>query len=415
MAEQLRHRGQRAVQRLVEHAPGSGGLALWMAHRDDDAQAAAVANDGRGIVYGPAFEALPLARQTGWVAHQVLHVALRHVQRFDALQRRTGDADLELFNLCADAIVNSALSHLDWLALPADAPRLQTLLARVLALDTTDEQALLDWDVERLYQAVDDRDDGGGRRGEPRRDGPRAAALRRLGHGHRRDLQPGAGEAPEAEAEAAREWAERLARAHAGDGDVSLLRALLADLPRVHTPWEQVLRTQMAHALSRRPGPSWSRPARSWIASQGRAGPHRRRPWEPGTATDTRAPRVVLVVDSSGSIDDTLLGRFRREMQALVRRLEAALTVVVGDDAVREVLHHAPGRGRLPEVRPTHGGGTHFEPLLAEAARHRPDLVVVLTDLDGPAGPRPSVPVLWAVPPAHADAPCPFGRKLVLR
>jgi hypothetical protein len=415
VAEPLRHRGQRAVLRLVEHAPGSGGLALWMQHRDDDDLAAAVANDGRCIVYGPGFETLTLARQTGWVAHQVLHVALRHVQRYDALQQRTGDADLELFNLCADAIVNSALSHLDWLALPADAPRLQTLLARVLGTDITDEQALLAWDVERLYQAVDDREDQGGRRGEPRRDGPRAAAVRRLGLGQKRDLQPGAGEAPEAEAEGAREWADRLARAHAGDGQVSLLRVLLADLPRVHTPWEQVLRVQMARALSRRPGPSWSRPARSWIACQGRAGPHRRRPWEPGTATDTRAPRVVLVVDTSGSVDDALLGRFRREMQALVRRLEAALTVVVGDDAVREVLHHAPGRGRLPEIRPAQGGGTDFAPLLAEAARHRPDLAVVLTDLDGPAGPRPPMPVLWAVPPAHADAPCPFGRKLVLR
>ncbi len=403
------------MQRLVERAPGTGGLALWMQQQDDDGLPAPVATDGRRIVYGPAFETLPLPRQTGWVAHQVLHVALRHAQRFAALQRRTGDADLELFNLCADAIVNSALSHLDWLALPPDAPRLQTLLERVLAQSASDEQALRVWDVERLYQAVDDRDDDGGRRGQPRRDGPRAAALRRLGEGQRRDLLPGAGEAPEAEAEAAREWAERLARAHAGDGEVSLLRALLADLPRVHTPWEQLLRTQMARALSRRPGPSWSRPSRSWIASQGRAGPHRRRPWEPGTATDTRAPRVVLVIDISGSIDDALLGRFRVEMQALVRRLEAALTVVVGDDAVREVQHFDPGRGHLPEIRPRHGGGTDFAPLLAEAARHRPDLAVVLTDLDGPAGPRPPMPVLWAVPPSCADAPCPFGRKLVLR
>ena len=31
------------------------------------------------------------------------------------------------------------------------------------------------------------------------------------------------------------------------------------------------------------------------------------------------------------------------------------------------------------------GGGTDFTPLLEEAARHRPDLTVVLTDLEGPA------------------------------
>lgn len=413
MAEQLRHRGQRAVQRLVEYAPGSGGLALWMQHRDDDEQPQAIATDGHGLIYGAAFAGLPLAQQTGWVAHQVLHVALRHVQRYDDLQRRIGDADLELFNLCADAIVNSALGHLGWLELPPNAPRLDKVLERVLKEKLGEEQALLQWDVERLYRAVDDRRDKGDR--GQRQDGPRAQQMRQMGKDTERDLVPGADESPEGEAEAAREWAERLARAHAGDGALSLLRTLLADLPRVHTPWEQVLRAQMAHALSRRPGPSWSRPARSWIANQGRAGPDRRRPWEPGTATDTRMPRVVLVIDASGSIDDRLYGRFKLELGALVRRLEARLTIVVGDDAVREVFDHEPGRGELPEIRFDRGGGTDFAPLLAEAARHRPDLTIVLTDLDGPAGHRPRAPVLWAVTEAHANATCPFGRKIVLR
>jgi hypothetical protein len=52
------------------------------------------------------------------------------------------------------------------------------------------------------------------------------------------------------EAEAAREWCERLQRAHAGDGAYSILRTLLADLPRLRTPWEQALRTQLAHGHS---------------------------------------------------------------------------------------------------------------------------------------------------------------------
>ena len=53
--------------------------------------------------------------------------------------------------------------------------------------------------------------------------------------------------------------------------------------------------------------------------------------------------------------------------------------------------------------------------MLEEAARHAPDSVVVLTDLDGPARFRPRCPVIWAVTEAHADAAEPFGRKLVLR
>jgi hypothetical protein len=52
--------------------------------------------------------------------------------------------------------------------------------------------------------------------------------------------------------------------------------------------------------------------------------------------------------------------------------------------------------------------------LLQEADRHRPDIGIVLTDLDGPVAFKPRWPVLWAVPEANATAVPPFGRKLVL-
>jgi hypothetical protein len=67
------HRGLDAVTHLLEHAPGTGGLALWMAHRDldddPDRGVALVQTDGRTLFYAPAFEDLPLPRQVGWVAH----------------------------------------------------------------------------------------------------------------------------------------------------------------------------------------------------------------------------------------------------------------------------------------------------------------------------------------------------------
>jgi len=412
---QYRHRGLRAVQKLVEHAPSSGGLALWMHHHDVDAadDKRPVWTDGKAIHYPPAFEKLPLALQTGWVAHQMLHVSLRHVQRYAELKRRLGDADLELFNRCADAIVNSALGHLRWLELPKHALTLERLLKQALQIDATAEQALLEWDVERLYRAVDDRKDG---RDGQREDGPKAAATRQAGAKEEPDLQPAPNDDsnPEGEAEDAREWAERLTRAHAGDGAHSILRTLLGDLPRVHTPWEQVLRTQLARALSKRPGPSWSRPARSWLANQGKVG-GRRMPWEPGTGHEKRTPRLALVVDVSGSIDGHLVERFVREVDAITRRLEAPFTLVVGDDEVRRVEHCKPGRGDWSGLTREGGGGTDFTPLIEEAERHRPDLTVVLTDLEGPANLKPRAPVLWAVTEAHAAAQPPFGRLLVLR
>jgi len=444
VAEPGDHRGTRAIQRLVEYAPSSGGLALWVHHHDDRAEyadhdnAAAdpkaeeqteesdspVWTDGQTLHYSPAFAELPLDQQTGWVAHQVLHIALRHPQRFLQMQQRLGDVDLRLFNICADAIVNSALSHLGWLALPEGAVSLPPLLAATLALEQDTDTALAQWDVERLYRTLDDRSPPSRAAQSRRRDGPRAARTRAYGGQGRLDLrpQPGLQTAPEVDAEQSREWTERLQRAHAGDGAHSILRGLLADLPRTRTPWEQVLRTQVARALSQQPDVSWSRPSRSYLANQGRlrgngGGPPRRMPWEPGFSATRAVPRLVLVVDVSGSIETDLMQRFAREIEALARRLAAALVLVVGDDRVQQVLHHRPGKGSVGNVLlglRFEGGGTDFTPLLQEADTHRPDLVVVLTDLDGPARMRPHCPVLWAVAEAHAQAVAPFGRKLVL-
>ena len=129
-----RHRGTRAIQRMVEFAPSTGGLALWVRHVDlpQDAGASAIATDGNVLYYGTDFDLLPLAEQTALVAHEVLHIALRHPQRLLDLRQVVGDVDLRLFNICADAIVNSTLSHLAWLTLPRASVFLETLVAIAL-------------------------------------------------------------------------------------------------------------------------------------------------------------------------------------------------------------------------------------------------------------------------------------------
>jgi hypothetical protein len=421
-----RHRGTRAIQRMVEFAPSTGGLALWVRHVDlaQDARAPALATDGYTLYYGPDFDRLALAEQTGLIAHEVLHIALRHPQRLAELRQLMGDVDPQLFTVCADAIVNSTLGHLAWLALPSTAVFLDRLVAVALSERESEDEALLHWDVENLYRAIDDRRIGarGGLQNNRREpgtaaveDGPRAAQVRLLGADTPADLiaaqNPAA--APEFEAEEARTWSERLLRAHAGDGAHSMLRTLIADLPRTRTPWEQVLRVRLAHSLAPKPGISWSRPSRSYIANRGRAGRHRL-PWTPGFTSLTPAPHLVVIVDVSGSIGAALLEKFAREIESITRRQEAGLVLIIGDDAVRKVIRFAPGRADLRGIEFIGGGGTDFTPLLQEAEKYRPDVVVVLTDLDGPAHCRPAWPVIWAVPEAHASRPHPFGRKLMI-
>jgi hypothetical protein len=142
------HRGTRAIQRMVEFAPSTGGLALWVRHVDLPEQAPAIATDGNAVFYGQHFERLPLGEQTAWVAHEILHIALRHPQRLAELRRVVGDVDLQLFNICADAIVNSTISHLTWLTLPSSSVFLDKLVAVALSEKQSVETALLHWDVE---------------------------------------------------------------------------------------------------------------------------------------------------------------------------------------------------------------------------------------------------------------------------
>ena len=444
------HRGVRAIQRMVEFAPSTGGLALWVRHQNlGDGDFPAVMTDGNTVFYGSAFDRLGLLEQTGLVAHEVLHIALRHPQRALDLGRLLGDVDMQLFNICADAIVNSTLAHLNWLRLPASSVFLEQMLAHALDLQQDVETALLEWDVERLYRSIDDRrvqqesgreragrsGGSGGKAsdsptvggsspqqtGEPLRpsardDGPRAARARELGGKIEPDLMPSADAdtSPELEAEQAREWSERILRAHAGDGDFSMLRALIADLPRTRTPWRQVLRTRLAKGLSRKPALSWSRPTRSYIANQGRGGPNRRLPWEPGFCANRTEPKIAIIVDVSGSIDDDLMQIFATEIAAISRRQEAGLVLVIGDDRVRRVEVFKPGRFDLDDIDFAGGGGTDFTPLLERADQYRPDIAVVLTDLQGPARFQPNWPVIWAVPESHALALPPFGQLLAL-
>ena len=178
------HRGTRALQRMIEYAPGCGALALWARHEDLDADAEAagaspVATDGHALFYAAAFETLPLDLQTGWVARCVLHIALRHPQRLGSMRQRLGDVDERLYTLCADAIVASTLAPVAWLRLPDDGPMLEQLLATALRTEVSAEAALQQWDVESLYTALDDRSRRVGRQGR----GSDALHQRNIQHG----------------------------------------------------------------------------------------------------------------------------------------------------------------------------------------------------------------------------------------
>lgn len=416
-------RARPALVRLATEDPALGALALWCAHRDAPEGFAGLARtDGSVIWYGAAFAALPPHEQMGVAAHHVLHVALRHGARMGDMAARLGGAfDEPLYGLAADGLVNEALLAAGH-ALPRPAVTLSDLLLRALKTPPT-PNPLTDWDVDRLYLQLTAEGAGKGReqsqtgRTETPADRARAlAAEAGFSPDLTRDLPDR--DNPDGADQAAL-WRQHLARALetgrlAGRG-IGKFGHLIADVPEPRTPWELVLRRLLSRALLPGLSQTHRRPARDWIAAEAvaRSAQSPTPAFRPGTRRQIDAPRLVVAVDASGSIESPLLHRFLSEVAGIARRVAAEITLLAFDDAVRWQVRLDPARwaNQLQTLDWPRGGGTDFAPAIA-AARGA-SAIVVLTDLEGPFGPPPrDLPVIWAAT-SPGQTP-PFGKRLSL-
>lgn len=434
-AGQRQHRATRALQKLVEKSPGTGSLSLFVRHRDSDPLPqmpwASAWTDGKTVCYAPEFEKFSFEEKIGVAAHELMHVALRHNPRRAALKRQMGYVDGYIYNIAADAIINQVLIGNSWLKLPGKPPILVELLKTVLNEDWEPKKALAHWSVEALYRALVDKapkvivvTEGYGKDKTERKD-ERSPNERTRAYGAEKGFEediPDSGAEDDyneaKEAEEARAWAQRLIRAQAGDGSRGILREVIADLPRVRTPWEHILRSKLAKALRPQVTSTWNRPNRRYLAlSQSMIARGYDMPYEPGLNPSAPAMRLVVAVDTSGSIDDGLLKRFAAEICAMQSRTGAHVTVIVADDRIHGEweLEVKPGRKDLGPVRFHGQGGTNFGPAIARANELKASMIVYLTDLQGPAEVRPNCPIIWAVPAVYArDTKVPFGQLVAL-
>jgi predicted metal-dependent peptidase len=169
--------------------------------------------------------------------------------------------------------------------------------------------------------------------------------------------------------------------------------------PRV--AWEPVLARAVRCAVGYAAGRgeyTYTRPSRH--RSPGIVLPGQRRP----------VPRVAVVVDTSGSVDDGLLARALGEVDGVLRAVglgDHDVTVYCVDAAVQVVQ----SLRRARDLRPAGGGGTDLRVGLTAAvtARPRPDVVVVLTDgcTPWPATPPPGSAVVVALLVRAGDVPPP--------
>ncbi|MGM7422941.1 vWA domain-containing protein [Cellulosimicrobium sp. CpK407] len=157
--------------------------------------------------------------------------------------------------------------------------------------------------------------------------------------------------------------------------------------------WEPLLARAVRRAVGWTAGrrePTWSRPSRRASSTPGILRPGWRRP----------VPRVAIVVDTSASVDDRLLGRAMGEVDAALAGIGvpgAAVTVYACDSAVNAVARVR----RAADATLVGGGGTDLRVGIRAAAeaRPRPDVVCVFTDglTPWPGAPPPGVAVVAAM------------------
>lgn len=147
--------------------------------------------------------------------------------------------------------------------------------------------------------------------------------------------------------------------------------------------WEPLLAQAVRRAVGWAAGRgdyTYTRPSRRASSVRGVVLPGMRRP----------VPRVAMIVDTSGSVDDALLGRALGEVDGALLALGVAgsdVTVYSCDAAVHTVQRVRRAR----DARLAGGGGTDLRAGLKAAGsqRPRPDVVVVFTDGFTPWPPEP--------------------------
>lgn len=318
-------------------------------------------------------------RQVGLIKHQVLHIVLGHVLREREFLHRS------VYWIAADLVVNQ---YLEERYLTADDITLRRLAA--LNLPAGEDVATY---YDLLLASL-----AGGRDGEgSQADGGGAGALADI-------VRDG-----DAALDQHRGWqgftdqtaAERRIVEQAIDDAVR--RSARRTPPQMQSRLPAAVRRRIAAATATEPAVDWRRllalfagaSRRTYLKSTLRRA-SKRYGTTPGIKV-RRRHRLIVVVDTSGSMTDALLAAVFAEIHHLYRR-GAEVTVVECDAAVQATW---PYRGQRP-TSASGGGGTAFDPALAwaNARPERPDALIYLTD--GYAHPpqvKPRMPTLWLITP----------------
>lgn len=175
----------------------------------------------------------------------------------------------------------------------------------------------------------------------------------------------------------------------------------------VRLDWDALLREFMVDRVPE--DYSWARPQRDYML---------RGIYMPTLHSEALGD-VLLVADTSGSMDREAFDECAGHVHQICTELGARLKVLYVDTAIRGE-QDLTADDSAASLQPVGGGGTDFRPAfkwLAEQDEYDPACVVYFTDLECTRFPEPhavDVPVLWVQWGTYNAPPVPFGEVVVL-
>jgi predicted metal-dependent peptidase len=382
-----------------------------------------MATDGRRVVYNADFvDGLTPAELEGTLAHEVFHCALGH-------QCRRGERDPDLWNQAADFAINPLLVA-NGFTLPAGAlidPAFDNLGAEEIYARLLQRTGAGTGQNQVDQQGLTGSGTSGAGPGTPSasapatsgESGPQAASEEAGGNGAEagaRQPRPGGfGEVWDATDNEGRsaspaemrreehEWAiaaEQALHAAKSCGSVPVgVERPLTESRQSQQDWRTILRDFVAATAPA--DYRWTPPNHRYIASG---------LYLPSVARQG-VGKIVIAVDTSGSIGRLELEQFAGEISAISNEVQPdGIHVVYCDAAVQSAQWFEPSEPI--QLEPKGGGGTDFRPAFEWVVENEitPACLIYLTDLCCDSYPEgPEYPVLWVTDSRHI---APFGETI---
>jgi len=400
MSDDIETKLSAARTRLILDKPFLGALVLRLPmHATKPERCKTIGTDVRALYYNPEYISNLSLDQTQYVlAHEALHCALSHFARRQHRVKQRWD-------IACDLAINPLLIK-EGLK-PPPGVLLNSGFEGMMAEEIypyIDEDTQEETHDDHFY---DQEDKSQGSSGGQSLEGDDSQGG---GSGDSESEPEASGPVPQPLSETEQEqlavqWRQRLAGAaqqalQAGKLGATMAR-LVEHLLQPQLPWRMLLARYMTAAA--RDDYSYQRPSRR----EGNA---------ILPALKSAQVEVVVILDTSGSVNDTEMQEFVSEIDAIKGQMRARLTLHACD---AELCRNGPWCFEPWETfsLPTnlHGrGGTRFTPAFEwlERLDRKPDLVVYFTDAEGEFPQiEPDFPVLWLV---KGRGKVPWGQRIQL-